>query len=254
MNGTDGKRVALVTGGARGIGFAVCEHLARDGHRVAIVDVSNDPEAAAARLEQSGLSAGAFHCDVSDEEQVRRLFHDVTASLGGVDVLVNNAAITPKHNGRSLPLADTPLEEWRRVLDVNLTGAFLMCRAAIPHMRQAAWGRIINVTSLAGRTRSYVSGAHYSASKAGMIGMSRMLAGELGQSGITVNCVAPGRIATPLMTAIDPGLNQAYIEQIPVRRAGTSEEIAAAVAYLASDGAGFTTGTTLDVNGGYFMA
>lgn len=248
------KRVALVTGGGRGIGFAVCERLARDGHRVAIVDISNDAETAASRLVQANLPAGAFRCDISDEEQVARLFHDVTASLGGVDVLVNNAAITPKHDGRSLPLADTPLDEWRRVIEVNLTGAFLTCRAAIPHMRHAGWGRIINVTSLAGRTRSYVSGAHYSASKAGMIGMSRMLAGELGQSGITVNCVAPGRIATPLMTAIDPSLNQAYIEQIPVRRAGTPDEIAAAIAYLASDEAGFTTGTTVDVNGGYFMA
>jgi len=177
----------------------------------------------------------------------------VLAAFGGVDILVNNAGISPKHDGRKAPVARMGTEEWQRVLDVNLTGAFLCARACLPGMMERRWGRIVHIASQAGRTRSELSGAHYGASKAGLASLARTLACEVGELGITVNSVAPGRIDTPMAQTVSPEVNERYRAGIPVRRFGTPDDVAAAVSYLASEHAAFVTGVTLDVNGGAFM-
>jgi 3-oxoacyl-[acyl-carrier protein] reductase len=246
------ERVALVTGGARGIGFAVAERMARTGRRVVIVDVAG-AEAAAARLVQAGLHVSWYDCDVSDESRVGALLATIVARHGRLDILVNNAGISPKHSGVKANVEHMALAEWQEVLAVNLTSVFLLSRGVLPIMRWRRWGRIVNMSSQAARMRSDIAGAHYAASKAGIIGFSRSLAGEVGRDGITVNCIAPGRILTPMSEAAGEEVNEAYKGRIPVGRLGTVEDVAAACAYLASEDAGFLTGTVLDVTGGSFM-
>lgn len=247
-------RVALVTGAARGIGLQVAERLGALGATVVLVDVRPEVESAAEALRARGLAAEAVMGDIADEGVVRDLVAGVAAAHGGLDILVNNAGISPKHGGRKALVEETALAEWQAVLAVNLTGAFLLCREAVPLMRRRGWGRIVNMSSQAGRTRSQIAGSHYAASKAGLIGFSRTLAAEVGAAGITVNCIAPGRIETPMAAVAGAEVNQAYVTQIPVARIGMPDDIAAAVLFLASDQAGFITGATLDVNGGHFMA
>ncbi|CEJ12273.1 3-oxoacyl-[acyl-carrier-protein] reductase FabG [bacterium YEK0313] len=249
----DQQRLALVTGAARGIGLGVAERLAGDGLKVVLVDLVDEIHGAARGLAAKGLAVEACVADIAREDAVRALVDDVLARHGRLDVLVNNAGISPKHGGRKALVQDTSLEEWQAVLAVNLTGPFLMCRAALPAMRRHGWGRIVNMSSQAGRTRSQIAGSHYAASKAGLIGFSRTLAAEVGADGITVNCIAPGRIETPMAATAGADVNRAYVSQIPVARIGHPGDIASAVSFLASDEAGFITGATLDVNGGHFM-
>lgn len=176
--GTLQGKVAIVTGAARGIGRAIALHFLRAGAMVVPVDILPQQD-----YELAEVAAGkvlALQADVADEAQVAAVTDEAVRRFGGVDILVNNAGISPKHNGRKLPVEDTPLEEWLRVLDVNLTGTFLFSRAVVPHMKKRRWGRIINIASQAGRTASTIAGAHYSASKAGIIGFSRALAMEVG--------------------------------------------------------------------------
>lgn len=249
----DQQRLALVTGAARGIGLGVAERLAGDGLNVVLVDLIDEVHGAARGLAARGLAVEACVADIAREDAVRALVDDVLARHGRLDVLVNNAGISPKHGGRKALVQDTSLEEWQAVLAVNLTGPFLMCRAALPAMRRHGWGRIVNMSSQAGRTRSQIAGSHYAASKAGLIGFSRTLAAEVGADGITVNCIAPGRIETPMAATAGADVNRAYVSQIPVARIGHPGDIASAVSFLASEEAGFITGATLDVNGGHFM-
>lgn len=249
----DQQRLALVTGAARGIGLGVAERLAGDGLNVVLVDLIDEVHGAARGLAAKGLAVEACVADIAREDAVRALVDDVLARHGRLDVLVNNAGISPKHGGRKALVQDTSLEEWQAVLAVNLTGPFLMCRAALPAMRRHGWGRIVNMSSQAGRTRSQIAGSHYAASKAGLIGFSRTLAAEVGADGITVNCIAPGRIETPMAATAGVDVNRAYVSQIPVARIGHPGDIASAVSFLASEEAGFITGATLDVNGGHFM-
>lgn len=244
-------RVAVVTGAARGIGSAVAQRLASVGMKVVMADLRDVAQAAStvSRNLCTGVDA-----DVSDEASVKQLVAGVVSRYGRLDVLVNNAGISPKHNGRKARVEETALSEWQSVLDINLTGTFLMCRAALPHMRAAGWGRIVNLSSQAGRSRSAVTGAHYAATKAGIIGFSRILAEEVGGDGITVNCVAPGRIATAMAAAVPEAVNREISARIPLARLGTASEVADAVGFLVSDQAAYLTGVTLDVNGGYFMS
>jgi 3-oxoacyl-[acyl-carrier protein] reductase len=247
-------RVALVTGAARGIGAGIAAKLAANGHPVVLADVIDEVEATAASLRAAGHQARAIHLDVADEAAVVAL----PAALGDwwerLGVVVNNAGISPKGpDGRARKIRDMAAEEWRRVLAVNLTGAFLVSQACLPPLRARRWGRIIMLTSQAARAKSQIAGAHYAAAKTGLMGFARSLAVECGPDGITVNSVAPGRIDTPMAQAAGAGVNEAFLAQVPLGRVGTPLDVAEVVTFLASDAAGYLTGTAIDVGGGSFM-
>lgn len=248
-------RIALVTGAARGIGLAIAQALAEGGAHVVMVDRATMIHTRSSELRDRGLSVEAAELDVSAADAIEPFVRTILESRGHLDILVNNAGIAPKQpNGLKAPVENLTLAEWDHVLKVNLTGAFLLCRACVPSMRARKWGRIINLTSVAGRAKSDISGAHYCASKAGLIGFSRVLANEVGADGIRVNCIAPGRILTPLATVAGETVNNGYIKQIPLGRLGTPEDIARVASFLASDDIDYVTGTVIDVNGGSFMA
>jgi len=246
---TNADRVALITGAARGIGAACAAKLAANGHPVVLADVIPEVEAMAARLP----GARAIRLDVADPAAVAGLPQALGEWWDRLGVVVNNAGISPKLEGRARPIRDMPLEEWSRVLAVNLTGAFLVSQACIPPLRARRWGRIVMMTSQAARAKSQIAGAHYAASKTGLMGFARSLAVELGPDGITVNSVAPGRIDTPMAQGAAAGVNDAFLAQVPLRRVGTPGDVAEVVAFLASDAAGYLSGATLDVGGGSFM-
>ncbi|AWQ06428.1 SDR family oxidoreductase [Bordetella bronchiseptica] len=250
---TAANRTALVTGAARGIGLAIATRLALDGHPVIMLDASPDVEASARALAGRGLRAHGMRLDISDEQAVRDLPRQCGQWWENLAIVVNNAGISPKHEGRKRKVAEMPLDEWRRVLEVNLTGTFLVTQTCLPALIAAGWGRIIMITSQAARTRTPVPGAHYSATKSGMTGLARVLAGEVAEHGITVNCVAPGRIQSAMTAEVGGAVNASHSATVPLGRLGLPEEVAATVAFLASDGAGYTTGATIDVNGGSFM-
>ena len=204
---------------------------------------------------ESGLSAEAATVDVGCAAELRALVGKVLAARGQIDILVNNAGIAPKKpNGLKALVEEIDEEEWLQVMNVNLTSAFVLSKACIPSMRSRKWGRIVNLTSVAGRSKSDISGAHYCASKAGLIGFSRVLANEVAPYGIRVNCIAPGRIMTPLAAVAGEEINQGYIKFIPVGRLGLPEDIAKVASFLASDDVDFVTGSVIDVNGGSYMA
>jgi len=250
------RRVALITGGNQGIGYAVAQRLAADGMRVVINGRRADAVAKAAQtLAESGADAIGLVADVSKEEAVARMFEEIQSRYGRLDVVFNNAGIAPRIAGRRVRVEDTPLEFWERTLAVNLTGTFLVSRAAIPLMKARRWGRIINMSSQAGRMNTGFGSAYYAASKAGMLGFARMLAGEVGEYGITVNSVTAGRIKTAMAgTFANPDeIDQQYIVRTPMGRVGVPDDVSAAVAFLASDAASFITGAILDITGGFFM-
>jgi len=248
------SRTALVTGAARGIGLATAQALLAAGHRVALVDKDADAvRSAASKLPSDrvlGLVQDVAHLDAGGnlDEAVRKRWEPVT-------ILVNNAGIpSPRRSGRAAGLLETTLEEWNAVLEVNLSAALRLCRAFIPFMRERRWGRIVCVSSLAGRSRTYISGVSYMAAKAGLLALSRSIAGEFGSDGITANCVAPGYIDTAMAALHGEEKNVEIAKNIPLGRAGTPQEVAAAIAFLASEEAGYMTGAVIDVNGGIFMA
>jgi 3-oxoacyl-[acyl-carrier protein] reductase len=238
-------RVALVTGGTRGIGRAIAESLAKAGARVAVVGRNADRahEAAAALSPE----ARGYACDLGDTAAVAGLIESVERDFGAIDILVNNAGLN--RDNLLMRLKD---EDWDVVIDANLRGAFATMRAATRGMMKRRWGRIINISSVVGRT-GQAGQVNYAASKAGLIGMTRALAREVASRGITVNAVAPGYIETPMTAVLDEKQREVMMVQIPLGRPGTDLEIAQSVAFLASDGAAYITGHVLDVNGGMFM-
>jgi 3-oxoacyl-[acyl-carrier protein] reductase len=241
-------RIALVTGASQGIGRACALELARAGFIVALAARSTEKlEAVAAEIAAAGGTAKAFALDVASEESIKTCAKAVIADLGGVHVLVNNAGITK--DGLMLRMK---LDDWNAVLSTNLTGAFLLTQACAQSMMKARWGRIINITSVVGET-GQAGQANYAASKAGMIGLTKSLARELASRNITVNAVAPGFIETAMTHVLTDDQKSAMTTQVPLGRAGQDTDIAAAVVYLASEGAGYITGHTLDVNGGMYM-
>jgi 3-oxoacyl-[acyl-carrier protein] reductase len=249
-------KIVLVTGAGRGIGQAIADAHAAAGASVAYLD--HDPElaaAAAAAAAQRGAAALAVSADVADEASVALAIARIGDAFGPVDVLINNAGISPKSgaDGKRARLGDMSADEWRRVLDVNLTGAFLCASAVVPGMRAAGHGAIVSVSSVAGKTYCDIVGVHYAATKAALIGFTKHLAGELGPDGITVNAVAPGRIDTPLMRGSAPEANEAARLATPLRRLGKAEDVAQTCLFLTSDNAAFITGQVCDVAGGWLM-
>lgn len=252
-----GSRVALVTGASRGIGRAIAFRLAADGYAVVVNGFGNKAaEATAAEIGASGAQVLALAADVSDERSVEGMMSEIERRFGRLDVVVNNAGISPRVDGVKPTVEATPVEHWTRTLAVNLTGVFLVCRAALPLMKKGAWGRIVNIGSIAGRMNTGYGSAHYSASKAGMIGFSRVLAGEVGKYGITVNCVAPGRISTDMSATFAKAgeIDKIYIARTPLGRVGEPGDVVGAVAFLISEDAKFITGAVLDVTGGMYMS
>ena len=244
-----GEHLALVTGGGRGIGRAVALELGRRGYRVA---VNYNTSAAAAEalcgeLTALGVQAMAFKADVSRSEDVSALFEAVEGTLGTVQVLVNNAGIT-----RDNLLMRMKNEEWENVISANLTSAFLCTREALRGMIRAKWGRVICISSVVGLIGN-AGQANYSASKAGLVGFAKSAAREYAGKGITVNVVAPGFIETNMTGALKENVRSAMLHQIPAGRAGCPEDVANAVAFLASDESAYVTGQVLAVDGGMTM-
>lgn len=247
---TSQARTAIVTGAAQGIGRAIAERLVHEGCHVVLGDVNGSAnEAAALEIDPTGKSVLAVPLDVRDEEAWRDAFRLASDQWGGVGILVNNAARTA-----ATPVWEIHRDEWNEVFSVNALGTFFGCRVAGAHMRESGFGRIVNVASLAGQWGQSPTGAHYAASKAALISLTRVFAHELAGSGVTVNAVSPAAIETPQVLAMPADRIQAYVDSaIPARRLGTPAEVAATVAFLASEEGGFITGATIDVNGGALM-
>ncbi|MGH8668313.1 MAG: SDR family NAD(P)-dependent oxidoreductase [Burkholderiales bacterium] len=221
-------RIAVVTGGAQGIGAAIVERLESSGAKVAVWDLH-----------------GKSRVDVSDPASVEAAVKATLASLGKIDVLVNNAGIA----GKNVPTVDYPIEEWERVLRINLTSQFLCCRAVAPHMARAGYGRIVNIASIAGKEGN-PNAVAYSASKAGVIALTKSLGKELAQSGVLVNCVTPAAAKTAIFDQMTGQHIQYMLSKIPMNRFVNVDEVAALVCWLASADCSFSTGGVFDISGG----
>ena len=247
MTETQG-RIALVTGASQGIGRACALALASSGATVALA-ARNEAKLAEvqAEIEAAGGHAATFALDIASEESIKSASAAILQRFGKVEILVNNAGITRDDLMLRMKRAD-----WDDVVNTNLTGAFLLTQSLLRAMMKNRWGRIINITSVVGRT-GQAGQVNYASAKAGLIGLTRSLAREVASRGITVNAVAPGYIVTPMTEVLNGQQTTAMLASIPAGRAGAPEEIAHAVAYLASEGAAYVTGHVLDVNGGMFM-
>lgn len=242
------NKTVLVTGGAKGIGAAICKALAQDGYRIA-VNYNNSYECAEElKKELSPIThIEIFKADVSDSSDVERMFKEIESVFGGVDILVNNAGIS-----QQALFTDITDEMWQRMIGVNLTGAFNCCRRALPYMIRNKCGKIINITSMWGEVGASME-VHYSASKAGLIGLTKALAKEVGLSGITVNAVSPGVIETDMMSVFSEDVKASLAKETPMGVLGKPENVATAVSYLASDKSDFITGQVVSVNGGFVI-
>nr|WP_314232985.1 3-oxoacyl-ACP reductase FabG [uncultured Moraxella sp.] len=240
------QRIALVTGASRGIGQAIAKRLANEGYLV-IGTATSEKGAAAVNDYLQELGGAGRVLNVQDAEQINQLFDSIEKEFGNVQVLVNNAGIT--QDGLLMRMDDNA---WERVLDVNLTSVFRTSKRAIKGMMKARQGRIINITSVVAAMGN-AGQTNYTASKAGIEGFTRSLAREIGSRQITVNCVAPGFIDTDMTSELDEALIQSMLNAVPLARLGKPEDVAAAVNFLASEEAGYITGTVLDVNGGMYM-
>jgi 3-oxoacyl-[acyl-carrier protein] reductase len=239
-----GPEVAIVTGGAKGIGFGIAEALARGGRRIALFDLDRASlDEASGALAAAGADVIGVVVDVTHSESVNRAVETVAEHFGRVDVLVNNAGIV-----RDKLITKMSDDDWDAVIDVNLKSQFLCCRAVLGHMIAAQYGRIVNISS-----RAWLGGvgqANYSAAKGGVVSLTRSLALEWAKAGVTVNAIAPGIVDTPLFRKFDPGLQERLKKSVPVQRVGTPEDIALAVLFFAQREASYITGQTLYVCGG----
>jgi len=243
-------RVALVTGAAGGMGRAIAGTLAAAGATVALNDRTSESLAGVeAEFRDRGQPALAVAADVTSADQVRAMIDRVAEQAGSLDILVNNAGVL--FGTKFLDIAE---DEWDLVMNVSVKGTFLCSQAAVPHMQQRGWGRIVNLSSTAGKNISTVGGAHYTAAKAGILGLTRHLAKEVAADGITVNAVCPGLIDTEMVhSTITPDAVAAYARSFPIPRLGRPGEVADLIALLASDRAGYITGASVDINGGDLM-
>ena len=241
-------RVALVTGASQGIGHACALTLARHGASIAVAARNQQKlEELAAAITAAGGKAAAFPVDVSDEDQIKSAIKSAIAHFGKIDILVNNAGIT-----RDQLVMRMKRTDWDAVLSTNLTSAYLCIQNVIPSMLKQRWGRIINITSIFGQM-GQAGQANYAASKAGLIGLTMAIAREVASRNITSNAIAPGFIETSMTAALSEEFKQSAVKQVPLGRVGTPEDIASAVAFLASDEASYITGHVLNVNGGMLM-
>lgn len=242
-------KTALITGASQGIGRACALVLAQQGVKIAAAARNQTKlDKVVAEIRAAGGTADAFVLDVASEESIKATAKAVIAHFGSIDILVNNAGIT-----KDTLLLRMRLPDWDDVLNTNLTGAFLMSQAVISSMMKQRWGRIISISSVVARA-GQAGQANYAASKAGLIGFSKSLAKEIASRNITVNVVAPGLIETAMTAVLDEKQREAMLSMIPAGRAGTDNDVAHAVAFLASEGASYITGHTLDVNGGMYMS
>jgi len=248
---SDVRRTAIVTGASRGIGRAIAQALADDGFEVAVNYLTRDLEARELvdKISAGGGAARAFRANVSDPAECARLVEGALAAFGRLDVLVNNAGISQT----GVPIADLPAEDWERMLRINLSGPFYLIKAVLPHMRQRRSGHIVNLSSNVTQRFPATYGA-YTVSKAGVDALTRVLAKEEGPSGIRVNAIAPGPIATDMfaqaLAVMGPERADAFVKSIPLGRTGQPEEIASAVRFLVSEAASYLTGQVVYVNGG----
>jgi NAD(P)-dependent dehydrogenase (short-subunit alcohol dehydrogenase family) len=235
--------VAIVTGAARGIGKAIAQRLVQDGFVVAVADM--DLATAEATAGELGEQAFAVAVNVTDPQSVRAMCDAVLARAGRIDVLVNNAGIA----GLAAPVAEYPLDEWRRIIAVNVDGVFLCCQAVIPTMLEQKYGRIVNIASISGKEGNPKMSA-YSTSKAAVIGFTKALAKEVADSGVIVNCVTPAVIETEILQQLTPEAVGYMVSKIPMGRTGQPSEVAALVSWLASPQCSFSTGAVFDISGG----
>ena len=256
MNGSNSHadRVVLVTGAGGGIGSALVRAYAHAGAAVGIVDSNGDAASGLAKLlNAQGCKAHAVSADVANFVECEQACRAIEASLGPIDTLVNNAGISPKHQGRPADIWQMDPQEWLRVMDVNLNSAFYFVRLLAPGMVDRRFGRIVSMSSVAGKAYLDIVAAHYSATKAALIGFTRHVAGELGPHGITVNALAPGRIDTPMVAGAPPEANEAVVAATPLRRLGRPDEVGEACLFLTSPQGAFITGQVIDVAGGWLM-
>jgi len=240
------NKVAIVTGAASGIGLAAAQVLAADGSRLVLADYeTGKAKEQAQQLVERGTEAVAYGLDVSEPKEVAELFDFTKEHLGPVQILVNSAGIA----GPNMPAVQVSYEQWQKTLEVNVTGTFLCCQAALKQMMQSQYGRIVNVASIAGKEGN-PNLAAYSASKGAVIALTKALAKEVARNGVYVNCIAPAVIDTAMNKAVTPEMLEYMVSRIPLGRVGQPEEVAELIAWVASDACSFTTGFCFDISGG----
>ncbi len=252
--GRHSERVVLITGAASGIGAAITDRYCREGASVALLDVNAD----SVRENSDALNARGYRtawaqADVADYKQCAKACQALEAALGPIDTLINNAGVSPKHNGVAAPIWQMEPDEWQKVVGINLNGVFNLTRLLSPGMVERRFGRIVNMSSVAGKAYLPLVASHYSATKAALIGFTRHVAGELGPYGVRVNALAPGRIETPLVKSVADEINQDAISNTALRRLGTPDEVARVACFLTSSDSDFVTGQVVDVAGGWMM-
>lgn len=247
-------KVAIVTGGASGIGAATARGLSREGAKVVVADWNSENlQKMEAEMKKEDRPFLGLKVDVSLEKDVQKLVTQTVSRFGGIDFLVNNAGISPKHQGRKQNLWEMSIEEWDRVMAVNIRGVFLCCYFAVPRMIERGGGAIVSLSSQAAKAGSVITGSHYAISKAGVVGLTKILAREVAQYKIRVNAVAPGRIDTPMIWDVPVEVNEQIKKNIPLGRLGKAEEVADPILFLLSEASSFMTGVVLDINGGSGM-
>ena len=248
------NKVAIVTGGASGIGAATARGLSREGAKVVVADWNPENlQKMEAEMKKEDRPFLGLKIDVSLEKDVQKLVSQTVSQFGGIDFLVNNAGISPKHKGKKQNLWEMSIEEWDRVMAVNIRGVFLCCYFAVPRMIERGGGAIVSLSSQAAKAGSVITGCHYAISKAGVVGLTKILAREVAQYKIRVNAVAPGRIDTPMIWDVPVEVNEQIKKNIPLGRLGKAEEVADPILFLLSEASSFMTGVVLDITGGSGM-